>query len=228
MQHASPSSSTHTSIPLAQLFLPQICPASIPRAQQEPPGRFPAAHTTADLYISTPLYIHQRCTGCCRAQQLPTGSQGLHHHRCSSPSRLAGRFTALILFCVVSCWSSSSSCIPACSPTPSPGFRPITLTSPWGQAEAQPSESRSIAFREHQSASWPAWKQAVLTGPLLILPLKSHLPALYPFWLLCIESPTNALNLSYSPAQPRSQPQLYVGQRCSVVLRASPGPWERL
>lgn len=144
MQHASPSSSTHTSIPLAQLFLPQICPASIPRAQQEPPGRFPAAHTTADLYISTPLYIHQRCTGCCRAQQLPTGSQGLHHHRCSSPSRLAGRFTALILFCVVSCWSSSSSCIPACSPTPSPGFRPITLTSPWGQAEAQPSKREPL------------------------------------------------------------------------------------
>lgn len=41
----------------------------------------------------------------------------------------------------------------------------------------------------------------MLTGSLLISHLKSHLPALHPFWLLFIDFPENALNLSCLAAQ---------------------------
>lgn len=69
------------------------------------------------------------------------------------------------------------------------------------QSPAKPGRATPLTSRSIGAGSWPSWKQAVLTGLLLISHLKSHLPALHPFWLLFIDFPANALNLSCFVAQ---------------------------
>lgn len=214
----------HTSIPPAQVFLPQQAApghsSSPPSPQGGPSAAHPTWKLTADIKAAAEPSLHPGGKFPHRCPQAATSqgdAEGWSQHL---PRQCHGQS----LHQQLSLRNSPVHCTGRGIYSPNPlllGFMPFLLLHPCllsytlssiytqyfnlvlglSQSLAKPGRAPPLTSGSIGVGSWPSRKQAVLTGSLLISHLKSHLPALHPFWLLFIDFPANGLNLSCFAAQ---------------------------